>query len=834
MRAHDLTRLEKAALLGGATVWQTRALPRAGVRALWLADGPHGVRKQQGSADHLGLGASVPATCFPTAAALATTWDPDLLEEVGAALGREAAALGVDVLLGPGLNVKRMPLGGRNFEYFSEDPLLSGRLAAAMVRGVQEQGVAACPKHFAVNSQELRRMASDSVVDLRTLHEIYLTGFEIVVREARPLALMSAYNKVNGTYAHQHEYLVGRVLREVWGFDGVVVSDWGGADDPVAAVRAGGTLTMPAPGLDPVHRVLDAIARGELDEASLDARADEMLTLVQRLDAARARAADGPGAGTGTVDLDAHHALARRAAAAGTVLLRNEDALLPLARGTRVAVVGDLAFEPRVQGAGSSLVNPTRTVRAVDHLPSAGLQVVAAERGYRGDGTPDPALAAQAVAAVEAAHADVVLMVLGLPGTDETEGRDRPGASLPAAQVHLVESVAAVHPHVVVVLTAGGVVETPWATCCQALLHTHLPGQGGAEALGDVLTGAAEPTGRLAETFPVRVADHPCHGRFPAPGPAAEYREGPFVGYRYFTGAQVPVAFPFGFGLSYTTFALTDLVVDDTGVQFTVTNTGDRPGTHVPQLYVGAPAGSPWLRPVRELKGFARVHLAPGRRRTVRIGFDRYTFRHFDPLADDWRVEPGTWSVQVGAHVDDPALVGTVEVTTPADAPAHLRASAPGAPPAVPAVYPALELRDVTDADFAALTGRRPPGSPSDAGTVQGEVRAPLGPDDPVAAAAAAPGVWARVAVRLLETLMARAERRGHPDLNLIFMHQMPFRAMATMTGGRIGAEMVDALMLVVNGRTGRGLAALVGAWARHLVRSRRLRRALAQQGVPR
>jgi beta-glucosidase len=788
-----LTLLEKAALLTGMTTWQTRDVPRLGVRALWLADGPHGVRKQVGSADHLGLNASEAATSFPTAAAVASSWDPALAEEIGRALGAEAAAQDVDVLLGPGLNIKRSPLGGRSFEYYAEDPLLAGRMAAASVRGIQSAGVAACPKHFAVNSQELRRMVSDSVVDERTLREIYLTAFEIVVREAHPRTIMSAYNKVNGVYAHQDPFLLTQVLRDEWGFDGAVVSDWGGSDDVVAAVRAGGTLEMPAAGLASARQIVEAVRTGALDEAEVDARASEVLRLVDQ--------AREPGTAP-AVDADAHHALARRAAARSAVLLKNEDAILPLAPGTRVAVIGDFARTPRYQGSGSSVVNPTRLDSVLDVIGTSGLEVTAVARGFHRDGAPDPALRDEAVGA--ARSADVALLFLGLGEVAESEGMDRGHLRLDAAQVEVLTAVAAANPRTVVVLSAGGVVEMPWIGSAQALVHGYLAGQAGAGGLLDVLTGVVDASGRLAETISLRLSDTPTAERFPAHGPAAEYREGLSVGYRYYSTADVPVAFPFGFGLSYTTFALTDLAATAEAVRVTVTNSGTRAGSEVVQVYLRRRGGV--HRPDRVLAGFARVDLAPGESRSVTVPIDPVALRHWDTATGAWQVERGTAEVLVGRHVDDLPLSASVEVEGTVDP----------APDAVPDRYRRADVQHVPDEDFAALLGRAAPDA-----TWSG----PLGPNDALDRLTTARSPLARLAGRVLVHRRDRAEHRGTPDLNTLFLLNMPFRAIGKMTGGLVDAATVDGLLRIVNGHLLTGL----GATLRAFVRNRRADRATAR-----
>ena len=497
---------QKCALLSGGTVFTTRALPGKGIPAITLSDGPNGVRKQAGAADHLGLNPSVPATCFPTSATVANSWDPALGEAVGAAMGEEAAAQGVSVLLGPGLNIKRSPLCGRNFEYFSEDPYLAGKMAAAYVRGIQKNGIAACPKHFAVNSQELRRMASDSIVDERTLREIYLTGFEMVVKEAQPKTIMSAYNLVNGTYANENAHLLIDILRRDWGFDGAVVTDWGGSNDHALGVKNGSTLEMPAPGGDAIRELMKAVQTGKITEADVDARLEELLELVFTTKAA-------VDAAPGKFDADAHHALARRAAAQSIVLLKNENSLLPLAKGEKVAVIGDFAQTPRYQGAGSSSVNATRVDNLKDAAEADDITLAGFCAGYERSGTPNPAFVEEAAAL--ARKADVVVLCMGLDESSESEGLDRSHICIPENQKQLLEAVAQANENLVVVLSAGSVVETGWVSRCKAVLHAYLGGQAGAGAIMDVLTGRVNPSGKLAETLPLTYEDTPAARYFP-------------------------------------------------------------------------------------------------------------------------------------------------------------------------------------------------------------------------------------------------------------------------------------------------------------------------------
>jgi beta-glucosidase len=785
LEGEKLNLLEKAVLLTGKTVWETYDLPAHGVRSLWLADGPHGVRKQLGAADHLGIAASQQATCFPTAAAVANTWDVELAEKVGQALGAEAAAQDVDVLLGPGLNIKRSPLGGRSFEYFSEDPLLAGKMAAGYVRGIQSQGVAACPKHYAVNSQELRRMVSDSVVDERTLREIYLTAFGIVVTEAQPRSIMSAYNLVNGVYAHEDPFLLTQVLREEWGFDGAVISDWGGSNDIVAAAAAGGTLEMPAAGLDSARQLVDAVRTGRLDEADLDARAAEVLRLV----------ADAREPGTApAVDPVAQHALAREVAARSAVLLKNEDAILPLAPGTRVAVVGDFARTPRYQGSGSSAVNPTRLDSVLDVIDASGLTMTAFAPGFRRNGTPDAALRDEAVAA--ARDADVVLLLLGLDEIAESEGLDRSTLALHAAQVEVLEAVAAVNPRTVVALAGGGAVETPWLGSARALVHGYLAGQAGAGGLVDVLTGVVNPSGHLAETMPVGLADTVTADAFPATGRTAEYREGLYVGYRYYTSAGVPVAFPFGYGLSYTTFAHADLVATAESATVTVTNTGAVRGADVVQVYVRRESAGVH-RPVRTLAGFARVELEPGESATVTVPLGDAAFRHWDTVTGAWQVEQGSWTVLAGAHVEDLPLSAGVEVA----------GTVPPRDEDLPERYRTGDVRHVPDEDFAALLGRPVPSA---------AFSGPLTANDALGRLGDARSPLARLAYRVLASRRDAADRKGKPDLNILFLLNMPLRAIGKMTNGMVSAEMVDGLVRIVNGHFFSGAGATLRAYVRN------------------
>ncbi|MGY1625158.1 glycoside hydrolase family 3 C-terminal domain-containing protein [Geodermatophilus sp. SYSU D00965] len=634
---------EKAALLSGRDFWTTK--PVGDTPSVVLTDGPHGVRRQQGDFATMGIHSNVPATCFPPAVAVAASWDPSVAERVGRAVGREARALGVHVVLGPGVNIKRSPLCGRNFEYYSEDPLLAGVLGAAHVRGQEAEGVGASVKHFAANNQETDRMQVSADVDERTLREIYLPAFERVVTEARPATVMCAYNKVNGVYASQHRELLTEVLRDEWGFEGVVVSDWGAVDDRVAALAAGLDLQMPGDRGAGDRRVVEAVRAGALDEAFVDASAGRV--------AALARYAGEP---TGGFDADAHHALARELAAECAVLLRNEHATLPLSAGARIAVVGEFARSPRFQGGGSSNVDPTRVDAALDAVRALAPSVAFAP-GFSLDGSGDAAaLREEAVGVARAA--DVAVVFAGLGEAEECEGFDREHLDLPAVQVELIRAVAAVAPRTVVVLSHGGVVSLEgWHDDVDAVLDGALLGQAGGGALADLLFGVVAPSGHLAETIPLRLEDVPSFLAFPGEQGHVRYAEGVMVGYRGFATLGRPVRYPFGHGLTYTTVETTDLQVVATGddsatVSVTVANTGGRAGKHLVQVYVATTAG-PVRRPARELRAFTKVALAAGESRTVRLELDRRAFAYWDVREGGWVVAPGEYAVQVGASALD-------------------------------------------------------------------------------------------------------------------------------------------------------------------------------------
>jgi beta-glucosidase len=667
---------KKIALTGGAGFWFTTAVEEAGLPSIMLTDGPHGVRRQVGSSDHVGLGEAAPATCFPPAVALSSTWSRKTLEEVGEALGDEAHALGVGILLGPGANIKRSPLCGRNFEYFSEDPYVTGELAGAFVKGVQSKGVGTSLKHFAANNQETDRMRRSSEVDERTLREIYLRGFGKVVKSAQPWTVMCSYNKVNGVPAAENRFLLTDILRDEWGFAGFVVSDWGAVHDRVKALKAGLDLQMPADGGVGDAAVANALEAADIDEATID----RAYGRIQRV-LSRATAHADADRTTGW-DVDAHHALARRVAEQCIVLLKN-DGVLPLARDAKLAVVGEFARTPRYQGAGSSRVNPTRLDNALDAITALVGDEVPFAPGFATDPQEPVAIAREA---------DVVIAFLGLGENHESEGYDRTTLDLPLEQLTLLEDILEVNQNVVVVLSNGSsVLVSPFADRVPAIVEGWLLGQAGGPAMADVLFGVVNPSGKLTETIPARPQDVPSYLHFPGDASGVRYGEGLFVGYRGYDAAATEVSYPFGHGLSYTTFAYSDLTVTATAtgidVTVTVTNTGQRMGREIVQAYVSI-ADSAVVRVPRELKGFADITLDPGRSGTVAITIEADDLAYWSPIHRRWVVEGGAYTVHVGASSRDLRLAGVVEL--------------PGNEPTAPAT-PQTTLGELMKAPQAAM-----------------------------------------------------------------------------------------------------------------------------------
>ena len=642
---NDLTLEEKAALTSGTNPWSLGNVADKGLPNYTITDGPHGLRKARNT-ESMDVEENVPATCFPPAAGMACSWNPELVERVGEAMGEECIQEQVAVILGPGVNIKRNPLGGRCFEYWSEDPYLAGHTAVGIVKGVQSKGVGTSLKHFAANNQETDRLRISATISPRAMREIYLPAFEYIVKTAQPWTVMCSYNKINGVFSSQNRWLLTDVLRGEWGFKGIVMSDWGAVSDRVAALNAGLNLEMPPSNTD--NQIVAAAKDGRIPATQLDEMAQGMIDLVAKARPAMSR--DGY-----RYDVDAHNEIARQAAVESMVLLKNEDATLPVAKGTKIAVIGEFARTPRYQGAGSSLINPTKLTSFLDALEERGVAADFAPGFTLDDAAQDPALTEQAVTAAQ--QADVVLLFLGLPSAYESEGFDRTTLDIPAKQVEVLDAVAAANPNVAVVLSNGSVVSMPWRGRAKAILETWLLGQAGGAALADVIFGDETPSGKLAQTIIDDVNDDPSAMNWPGEEGHVDYGEGVFVGYRYHDTFRKQVTYPFGYGLSYATFDVHDATVAKTGpctaeVTVTVTNTSDVAGAETVQVYV-APSKAKVSRPVHELKGFAKVALEPGESKNVTIALDDRAFAYWSERFDDWHVEGGTYTVEVGVSSRD-------------------------------------------------------------------------------------------------------------------------------------------------------------------------------------
>lgn len=762
-----LTLMEKAALLSGKNEWESRDIPRLGIQSITFSDGPHGLRRQEGAGDHLGLNASLPATCFPTAATVANSWDPSLGEEIGAALGEEAVAQNVDVLLGPGLNMKRSPLCGRNFEYFSEDPILAGKMAAAYVRGIQSKHVYSCPKHFAVNSREYRRMAMNAVVDERTLREIYLTAFEIAVKEGGAKTIMSAYNEVNGKYANENDHLLVDILRNEWGFDGIVVTDWGASNDHVAGVKCQSNVEMPNPGLDSARELIKAVTEGEgrITEEEIDK------AILPIIEAAIYFKENDHSKG---FDKEAHHAIAKKAAVNSAVLLKNDEDILPLKAGTTVCLRGPFVDKPRYQGSGSSQVNSTKVETIREQIANYDLNVI-----------DDPE------------KADVVLFFFGLDEIAESEGADRMSIDVPEYQIKELEELTVYNKHIIGVMSAGSSVKMPWLGNLQALLHGYLTGQAGASALLDIIVGKEIPTGKLSESYPFAYTDCSIVNYADTEKRNLQYREGPFIGYRYYDTADVAVQFPFGFGLSYTTFEYSALSVSEEGIKFTIKNTGNRDGAEIAQMYIGK-SESGLIRPKKELKGFKKVWIKAGESADVEIPFDDKTFRYFSTVSNKWEIEGGEYEIYVGGNVRDIELTGRItKAGTITELPYDIE-SLPS--------YKTGKVRNVHYEEFEKLY----------AAPLPEEKVGPLDINDALCQMKDAKSGLCRLVYKVLKSNLDKSYEKGVPDLNTMFIYNMPFRAMSKMTGGAVSREMAESIVTIANGHFFRGLGGVIGGYFRN------------------
>ena len=781
----QMTIYEKAALLIGKNAWDSNDIPHLHIPSITCSDGPHGLRRQGGVGDHLGLNASLAATCFPTAATIANSWDEALGEQIGIALGTEAKHFGVDVLLGPGINMKRNPLCGRNFEYFSEDPYLAGKMAAAYVRGIQQQGVASCIKHFAVNSQETIRMAMNARLDERTLRELYLTAFEIAVKEGDAKAIMSSYNEVNGIYTNENKHLLTDILREEWGFNGIVISDWGGCNRFDDAVRAGSNLQMPAPGFDTARQVVEAVKNGTLSIEEVNDRIEEQLRFIFSLK-------ENTSSKKSNLNHEHHHQLAYEAATKSIVLLKNNDNLLPLDNNIKIVVVGDFAFKARYQGAGSSLVNSTKVESVKNLLSSYPYKLLDIFTGYDRI-HKDKLLTLTDSQKQHIQEADVILYFFGLTETSESEGVDRSTLSIPTNQIDLLNQLSFLNDNIVGILSGGAAIEMPWENQCKAILHGYLNGQAGASAILDILCGKVNPSGKLAETFPIVYEDIPTSDSYPTMQRTSDYKESIYIGYRYFDTRNIAVRYPFGYGLSYTSFQYDDLIVDENGVSFTITNTGLVDGREIAQLYISY-TDSPIYRPKKELKGFTSVYLQAKETKRVQIPFDDKTFRFWNSETNTWQIQGGQVRILIGKDCKD--IVLSIDYTVPQSVPTMKIYNKKNLPH-----YFSGNIQQVSDEEYATLLGYIP--------QKQTQTRT-LSVNDPLCYLKHAYNPLGRLLYKHLEKKMQAAEATGNPDLNIIFQYNMTFRSLANMSSGLASMDMVEGIVHFMNGKVFTGLSLLI------------------------
>ena len=773
----QMTLEEKAAMCDGADFWHLKGMEKYGIPSITVCDGPHGLRKKDYSKKGSSLSCSVPAISFPTAATTACSWDPELIYEMGTALGKKCLKEEVGVLLGPGVNMKRSPLCGRNFEYFSEDPVLAGELAAGLINGVQSMGVGTSLKHFAANSQETRRMTCDSVVDERALREIYLTAFEIAVKKAKPWTVMNSYNKINGAHGSENKHTQIEILRDEWGFDGVVVSDWGAVNNRVLGFKNGNDLEMPSSTGSGTRKIVEAVKNGELDEAVVNERALNVLNLIKK-------AADGAKKDYQYNDLD-DQPLARKIAAQSMVLLKN-NGVLPLKKSGKVAVIGELARTPRYQGAGSSHIVPTKLDNALEELKKEGYDVEFAQGYELSEKKAKKNAAHIAEAAALAAKCEAALVFIGLTDEYEAEGYDRQRMDLPAAHNELVSAILKANKNVIIVLAGGSPVEMPWNDGVSAILHSYLGGQAGGGAVADLISGKVNPSGKLAETYPMSYDDTPAKNNFPGNPASVEYRESVYIGYRYYEKANKAVRYPFGFGLSYTTFEYSDLKLDKTEmdendtltVSFKVKNTGAVAGAEVAQLYV-ADKESTIFRPVKELKGFKKVWLEPGETKEASIELSKRAFAFYNVNINDWCVESGDFEILVGASSADIRLSASVNVKAQtADIPDYSK-TAP--------VYYSGDVQSVPDDQYVALLGRElPPKVKSK------DLPIDLSDNFENASHTKNGKKLYNLLVKVVPAGMARA-----------IAVETPFRDFISMSGGVFSETIAEGLLKILNGEKG-------------------------------
>jgi beta-glucosidase len=796
----QMTLEEKASLCSGLNFWYLKGIERLGIPSIMATDGPHGLRKQGGSGEGVAFSDTIPATCFPTASALAATWNRDLVYQVGAAIGEECRQEKVGVILGPGANIKRSPLCGRNFEYFSEDPYLTGEIAKSHIQGVQSQGIGTSLKHYAVNNQESRRMTIDVVVDERALREIYLAGFEMAVKDAQPWTVMSAYNKVNGTYCSEDNYLIAEILKREWGHEGLVVTDWGAMNDRVEALRAGIELEMPGVNNGNDQLIVDALKENRLEEAVLDQAVGRLLRLIF--------AADETLSDDFIYDPQAHHSLARKAAGEGAVLLKNINGILPLDKNSNVALIGGFAKAPRYQGAGSSLMNPSRLDNIYDEVSKiVSGEIIPYAPGYPNKGDQvDDSLIEEAIKL--ARNAEIVVVCAGLPDVYEVEGLDREQMGLPQSHTALIEALSEEHPNVVVVLSNGAPVEMPWIDNVQAVLEGYLGGQAGAGAITDILSGEVNPSGKLAETFPLRMEDNPSHQYFPGGPKTVEYRESIFIGYRFYDSAGVEPLFPFGHGLSYTSFEYKDLDIsqetisdhDELTVTLTVKNSGELAGKEIVQLYV-RDVESNVFRPEKELKGFEKLDLKPGEEKQVSFTLDKRAFAYYDTALGDWHVESGEFEILLGSSSRDIRLSGFVRVNS--------STASPNIDGENLAAYTNIMGGfQVSKTDYEAQLGSAVPENE----LREGEPHTINTPISDMQGSFIGRLLGSYMKRQMDEMIASEDEESSTVLLMSAMVKEAPLRLMLMSSDGAVSREMLEALLIMSNGRFFKGLTALITA----------------------
>lgn len=784
-----MTLEEKASLMSGKDFWTTQEIDKHGIPSIFLSDGPHGLRKQAVASDHLGLNEGVPATCFPTAATVANSWDENLGEEMAKALGEEAVALKVHVLLGPGTNIKRNPLCGRNFEYFSEDPLLAGKMSAAYIRGIQSKGISACLKHFAANNQEFRRMAINSIIDERTLREIYLKPFEIGIKEGKLKSLMTSYNMVNGSYTNENMHLMQDILRKDWGYEGLVVTDWGGNNDRVKGLIAGNSLEMPSTSGKTNEDIVKAIKNGEIKENVLDENVDRLLTLIFDTDETISNS-------NISLDVDKHHQLAQKVAEESIVLLKNKDKVLPLNNHDKIAVIGDFAQKPRYQGAGSSIVNPTKLDDTISVINEYDLNYIGFEQGYNRYGKKSKKLVNNALKLAE--KADVVLLYIGLDEFSEAEGMDRLDMKIPANQLSLIDDVLKLNKKVIVILSCGSAVEMDFADKVDGIVHTYLSGQAGAKATLNILSGKTNPSGKLSETLPYKYEDTSTYNIFPGKEVTAEYREGLYVGYRYFDTNNIKVRYPFGYGLSYTEFTYSDLKINKENVRFKIKNIGDIKGKEIAQVYIKA-LNSKIYRPDKELKGFIKVELEPNETKEVEILLSDDAFKFFNPETLKWEIEELEYQIMVCSSSKDIKLSDKLFVEGTKIKPLISLSDIPS--------YNSGDIQNVSKEEFEKILGREVP-NPNY--VFYKKNRMVVTYNTTIEQLKYSKGWFGRAFSRGIRcsakfyNFIGKREKANFLEMGVI---HLPLRGLSRMSGGKISWEQLEGMILMFNGKFFKGLS---------------------------